>query len=168
MMSVEVLAAARDQEPVLANLFELYTYDLSEAFDLHVRSDGRYGYDSLPLYWKDETRLPFLLKVDGRLAGFALISRGSLTSANRSVWDMAEFFVLKRYRRRGVGAMAAQELWRRFPGQWEVRVLKTNESALSFWLATISAFTGSKPEPVPVEQGGKQRLSFAFVSAKSS
>lgn len=165
--SVEVLPAARDQQSVLANMLELYAYDLSKAFDLHLGSDGRYGYDSLPLYWKEETRLPFLIKVDGRLSGFALVSRGSLVSGNRSVWDMAEFFVLKRYRRLGVGAMAAQELWRRLPGQWEVRVLKTNEPALLFWQTTIAAFTGAKTEPVPVEQGGRLRLSFAFESSGS-
>ena len=162
LRSVKVLAAARDQESVLANMFELYAYDLSAAFDLHLGSDGRYGYDSLPLYWQDETRLPFLIEVDGWLGGFALISRGSLLSTDCSVWDMAEFFVLKKYRRLGVGSRAVQELWRRFPGRWEVRVLNTNEPALSFWRTTIAVFTGAKPESVAVEQGGRQRFCFSF------
>jgi predicted acetyltransferase len=164
---VEVLSAARDQEPVLANLLELYAYDLSEPADLYLAPDGRYGYESLSLYWNDESRLPFLVKVDGCLGGFALISRGSLISGDCSVWDMAEFFVLRRYRRRGVGATVAQEIWRRFRGPWEVRVLEANTPAQMFWQRTISAFTGVLAEPIRVEQGGKQRLLFAFDCSDS-
>jgi hypothetical protein len=41
---VEVSSAASDQEAVIANLFELYAYDLSQTFDLHTGPDGRYGY----------------------------------------------------------------------------------------------------------------------------
>jgi predicted acetyltransferase len=162
LRGVEVVSAPRDQESVLANLLELYAYDLSEVFNLYLRPDGRYGYEPLPLYWQEESRFPFLVKVDGYLAGLALISRGSLISGDSNIWDMAEFFVLRRYRRMGVGAAAAQEIWRRFPGSWEVRVLETNQPAQMFWQATIRAFTGVLTEPVRVEHGGKQRLLFAF------
>lgn len=55
---VEVVPASRDQEPVIANLFELYAYDLSQTFDLHVGPDGRYGYPRLPLYWQEASRHP--------------------------------------------------------------------------------------------------------------
>lgn len=69
LQRVEVLSAARGQEPVLANLLELYAYELSELADLHLKPDGRYGYESLSLYWKERSRLPFLVKVDGHLGG---------------------------------------------------------------------------------------------------
>lgn len=163
--SVEVASAAADQEPVLARLVELYAYDLSETFDLHIGADGRYGYPSLPLYWKEETRLPFLVKVDGHLGGFVLISRGSLVGNGPNVWDMAEFFVLKRYRRAGIGANVAHEVWRRYPGPWEVRVVEANAAALMFWQKAITAFTGAAIKPVRVEQGGRQRFLFSFDSS---
>jgi len=164
---VEVLAAAHDQESVVANLFELYAYDLSEMFDLHLRPDGRYGYQSLPLYWSEPSRFPLLIEVEKCLAGFALVSRGSLISGDQDVWDMAEFFVLKRYRRTHVGAKAAHEIWSRFPGRWEVRVLEANKPAMMFWQATIASFTGAATHPVPIQQGGKPRLCFAFTCAGS-
>src|SRR4051794_28522114 len=103
---VEVVSAAPEHESVLANLFELYAYELSELSelaDLHLGSDGRYGYPSLPLYWKEKTRVPFLVTVDGYLGGFALISRGSRITNDSAVWDIDQFFVLRRYRRLGVG-----------------------------------------------------------------
>ncbi len=46
---IEVLLAAREQEPVLANLLELYVHDFSELRDLDVGEDGRFGYGTLPL-----------------------------------------------------------------------------------------------------------------------
>jgi len=162
---VEVLPAAREQEPVLANMLELYAYDLSDVVDLQLSPDGRYHYPRLSLYWQEETRFPFLVKVGGHLAGFVLVSRGSLISGDPQIWDMAEFFVMRSYRRRGIGAAVAQEIWRRFPGPWDVRVLESNQPAQAFWESTIGAFAGSLAAPVSVEQGGKRRRVFSFVSS---
>lgn len=162
---VEVVPAGREQELVLANLLELYVYDFSEFTDLAIGPDGRFRYPKLSLYWQEENRFPFLVKVDGQLAGLVLVSRGSLISGDPQVWDMAEFFVMRRYRRRGIGAALAREVWRCFPGAWEVRVLESNTTALAFWEATISAFTGSRTESVSVEDGGKRRRVFSFVSS---
>jgi predicted acetyltransferase len=162
---VELVSAAPEQQAVLANLLELYAYELSEAADLHVGPDGRYGYESLPLYWKEKSRVPFLVKVDGHLGGFVLVSQGSRITDDPGVWDMAEFFVLRRYRRLGVGTRIAQEIWRRFAGRWEVRVLETNQPALTFWQAAITSFTGRLTLPVRVEQGQQHRLMFTFDSS---
>jgi predicted acetyltransferase len=162
---VEVLPAAREHEPVLANMLELYAYDFSEVCDLQLWPDGRYHYPALPLYWQEKTRFPFLVKAGGHLAGFVLVSSGSLISGDPQVWDMAEFFVMRRYRRQGIGAAVAQEIWRRFPGPWDVRVLESNQPAQAFWQATLHAFAGSPAAPVSVEQGGKQRRVFSFVSS---
>jgi predicted acetyltransferase len=102
--------------------------------------------------------------VDGQLAGFALVSKGSRVSADPRVWDMAEFFVARGFRKRGIGAAAAHEVWRRFPGPWEVRVVESNRAALSFWEVAIGAFTHSKAEWVIAEtQEGRWRV-FSFVS----
>ena len=87
--------------PLLSNLLELYIHDLSSSFpDLEIGPDGRFGYSRLPLYWSEPSlRFPFLIRAGGRLAGFALATRGSPASDDPSVFDVAEFFVLRRYRR---------------------------------------------------------------------
>ncbi|HEU4457249.1 MAG TPA: GNAT family N-acetyltransferase, partial [Longimicrobium sp.] len=105
--AVEVLPAAPEQEPVLANLLELYAHDLSELFNVRLQPDGRFGYPSLSRYWEEEGRFPFLVKVDGELAGFVLVSRGSRVSGDPAVWDMAEFFIARGFRKRGIGAAVA-------------------------------------------------------------
>lgn len=150
---------------MLANLLELYAHDFSVLADLQLRPDGRYGYPELPLYWREATRFPFLMRVDGHLAGFALVARGSRVSGDPDVWDMAEFFVVRRHRRRGVGAMVAHEIFRRFAGRWELRVMENNLPALAFWSAAVGAFTGAPAEGVFTQVGERRWQVFAFDSA---
>jgi len=165
---IELLPAAPEQEPVLANLLELYAHDLSELFDVRLQADGRFGYPLLSRYWRDEGRFPFLVKVDGELAGFVLVSRGSRVSGDPGVWDVAELFVARRFRKRGIGAAVAGEVWRRFPGAWEVRVLEANEPALAFWAAAIGAFAGAGVRECTVELQQKRWRLFSFVSVNDA
>lgn len=129
---------------LLANLLELYIHDISEAFpQVELGPDGRFGYSKLPLYWSEpEVRFPFLIKFEGRVAGFAFATRGSPVTDDPNVFDIAEFFVLRRYRRAGVGRRAAVLLWNRLPGKWIVRVSEGTPGALPFWAGVIAEFTG--------------------------
>jgi predicted acetyltransferase len=141
--AVALEVATLADAPLLANLLELYIHDLSEAFAVEVGSDGRFGYDRLPLYWKEpDKRFPFLIRRAGRTVGFALAMRGSPASDDPDDLDLQEFFVLRRYRRMGVGREAARLLWNRLPGRWIVRVSRGNRVALPFWSATIAEYTG--------------------------
>jgi predicted acetyltransferase len=139
------LAPQRDAA-VLSNLLELYSHDLSEVFALELGANGRFGYERLPLYWlESERRLPFLIRAATQLAGFALITRGSPASDEPDVFDIAEFFVLRRYRRSGVGRQAAFLLWNRFAARWIVRVSEGNQEGLRFWTNVIAEYTASTP-----------------------
>jgi predicted acetyltransferase len=162
--NVEVVPALLEQQPVLANLFQLYAHDFMDFCDLELDSDGRFSYKNLPLYWSDPRRHPFLLRIDGRLAGFVLVKRGSEVSGNAAAWDVAEFFVLRSFRRRGIGAQVAHQVWERFPGTWEVRVMEANVSALHFWEHTIATFTGKPANTIPVEHDGEPWKLFSFES----
>jgi predicted acetyltransferase len=167
-VKIEVIPAAPEQEAVLGNLLELYIHDFSELREVDLGPNGRFGYTLLPSYWSDPDRHPFLVRIDGKLAGFALVKRGSEVSGNETVWDMAEFFVIRRYRRRGFGTQVTHELWRRFPGRWEIRVLQSNVPACQFWARAISIFTGEADHPVPVKKGGEYLELFSFESKRVS
>lgn len=129
---------------LLANLLELYIHDMSEVFPhLELGPDGRFGYRRLPLYWSEpDRRFAFLIRCDGRIGGFVLVTRGSPAVSDPNVLDVAEFFVVRQYRRAGVGRQAVFLLWDRLPGKWIVRVLEENRGALAFWRAAVAAFTG--------------------------
>jgi predicted acetyltransferase len=154
--------ATRDQQPILANLLELYIYDFSELLHLQLNESGRFGYPDLPLYWSEPGRHPILVSIDGLPAGFALVRKGSRISGNTDVWDMAEFFVVRGHRRRGVGKQAAGTVWRQFPGEWEIRVIEANLSAVHFWAEAIKLFTGRAIAPSRFDKNGVVWLLFRF------
>lgn len=140
-MNFEVMRASVDQQQVLANLLELYQHDFTEFDDNEVRDDGRFGYDCLPEYWRDERRHPFLIRADGHWAGVALVRRQSHFSGDEDIADMTEFFVMRKYRRHGIGTAAAHQVFALFPGRWEVRVMAANTPAQPFWRRTIDEYT---------------------------
>lgn len=137
-MNVEITPARTDEEGALAALLQLYVYDFSEALGLDVASDGRYRAPPT------EGRDAFLIRVDGKLAGFALHLAKSRLTGEEGVNDVAEFFVLQRYRRSGVGEQAACWLFDRFPGRWEVRQKKENTRAIAFWRRVIGRYTAGR------------------------
>jgi predicted acetyltransferase len=143
-MEIQVAPAQRAHQDTLRNLMQLYAYDFSEILFADVQDDGRFEEHALDAYWQDAWRFPFLIHAGERLAGFALIHRKSRLSGADSVWDMAEFFVLRRYRRAGVGTQAAHRLFVSHLGQWEVRERQGNVGATEFWRKAISAYTGGR------------------------
>jgi predicted acetyltransferase len=161
---IAVVAAPIDRQSAIANLLELYAHDFSEYIELSVGDDGRFGYKSLPNYWSEPTHHPFLIERNGRLAGVALVRRGSRITSDPDVWDMAEFFVMRGHRRHGVGAAAAREIWRALPGNWEVRATSKNEPALAFWRRTISGYAGNLTIPTQYAENGSEWNLFAFES----
>lgn len=57
-------------------------------------------------------------------------------------WNMAEFFVLRNYRRRGIGQTAVQWVFAHHPGRWIVKQLAQNTQAIAFWRRVIGQATG--------------------------
>jgi predicted acetyltransferase len=161
---LEIVLATREQEPILENLLELYSHDFSEHQELSIGTDGRFGYKWLPLYWSEPNRYPFLVRMNGTLAGLVFVKRGSEVSGHEAIWDMAEFFILRGYRRRGIGTQTAHEVFRHFPGVWEVRVMPSNVSASHFWARAISSFTGGAIHPARVKKDTKLWELYSFES----
>jgi predicted acetyltransferase len=164
-------AATEADAALLSNLLELYIHDLSAAFpDIELGADGRFGYRRLPLYWSEpEQRFAFLIRCEGRVVGFVLATRGcSPLTADPELLDIAEFFVLRRYRRSGVGRRAAFLLWNRLPGTWTVRVSERNPSALSFWSSVIAEFSsGTATQSTQPGNPNPWRV-FSFESAAAT
>jgi predicted acetyltransferase len=101
-----------------------------------------------------------LIFSDDQLAGFALATRGSPATGDPSHLDVAEFFVLRSCRQRGVGARAAHTLWDRLPGHWVVRAAARNAPAVVFWRRTVGAYAQGKHSERTVELGGGMRHVF--------
>jgi len=91
-------------------------------------------------WFNDPTAHPFVILADGERAGFALVARPPEFPRRTADFRMAEFFVVGRVRRRGVGAGAATLLFTRFAGQWEVVEDEYNRPALAFWRSVIRRY----------------------------
>jgi predicted acetyltransferase len=137
---VSVADAERGQTPVIQNLMQLYTHDFSEFWAGTSRGDlNEHGlFDAYPLdeYWSKANWAAMLIWCNRVLAGFCLVNdrTHSGLSAHR---NMAEFFILRKYRGRGVGRLAAEMVFSRQPGLWEVAVARKNAHAREFWRKSI-------------------------------
>ena len=112
-MNVQLITAELQDKPVLRNLFQLYEYEFSEIEEASsdVNEHGLYDYPRyLDHFWTEDDRHPFLIRVDEKLAGFALVQAYSYLGAAERTHCIAEFFVMRRYRLRGVGEQVATEL----------------------------------------------------------
>jgi predicted acetyltransferase len=136
-VTVDVQVATISDKPVVSRLLELYSHDFSEFTAADVDDEGLFGYRYLDAYWTEADRHPFLIRVDGHLAGFVFVRSGE-------PHDMAEFFVMRKFRRSGIGAAVARDVFARFTGEWQVRQVPTNAAAVTFWRAAI---------PVPYDEG---------------
>jgi predicted acetyltransferase len=162
--SAELVAATAAHLPILTNLLQLYAHDFSEFHAIEIDPDGRFDYHQLPLYFSDRNRHPFLVMLDARPAGFVFVSQGSEVTGSRQAWDMAEFFILRAHRRRGLGTRMAHQVFARFPGPWEVRVMHSNRSARDFWARAISSFTSQPAHPATFQRGEHSWHLFRFDS----
>jgi predicted acetyltransferase len=151
-MNIEVRPASIEDKSILRNLMELYNYDFSEFDGADVDAHGLYGYERIDHYWTDEGRHPFLVRVDGRLAGFVLV-RTLEEPAPEPVHSIAEFFILRKYRRLGVGKGAACRIFDLFPGRWSVAQIESNLPAQSFWRRIITEYTGGDFEETRMDDG---------------
>jgi predicted acetyltransferase len=135
-LDIEIESVSYRDKGALRQIVELYVYDCSEFVGSDVDEHGTFGYRYLDHYWTEPDRHPFFIRVDGHIAGFALVRAGD-------PHDMAEFFVMRKYRRTGVGVAAARMVFERFPGAWQVRQESDNVAAAPFWRVAI---------PVPFDE----------------
>ena len=135
-----IAPAKPEERSIIEALFELYIYDFSGALGIDVEPEGRFHPPPLEAYWSEPGRHPFLIRVGDKLAGFALVgSKSRLTDAD-NVHDLAEFFILRKYRRKRIGEQAACFIFDAFPGPWEVRQRMENTEATEFWRAAIGRY----------------------------
>ena len=145
---VDIALADKNNRQTLHNLMQLYLHDFSEFDDEDVDERGLFENAYLDLYWLEERRFPFMISSEGKLAGFALISRGAFHLQHNihveELVNMSEFFVMRKYRRWGVGRTAAHYCFNRIQGNWQVKTPANNLIAVDFWRKIIKEYTGGK------------------------
>lgn len=164
-MDLTITPAAPQEKYVLRNLMELYLYDFSEFDDADLGPHGLYEYPYIDHYWTENDRHPFLVRVDEYLAGFALVCRHSYFGGEDSAWVIAEFFILRKYRGRGIGEQVAVHLLNLFPGPWQVGQIDRNAPATAFWRKIIARYTQGNYQEVYLDDENWQGPVQSFISS---
>ncbi|MGF1903433.1 GNAT family N-acetyltransferase [Aliivibrio sifiae] len=141
-MEVSLRQIGSDSRHILENLFHYYIYDMSEFMGWNPDESGSYSFKSATLdpYWKDINSVPYFLYADNELAGFALIRK---YPDDLEVFDIEQFFVLRKFKGKGIGKNALMAILANHPGKWQIRILKENEAALKFWLSATRNVVGN-------------------------
>ena len=164
-LDVEIIKAHLEQSSIIAQLYELYTYEMTDLADFDIHDNGYYGYEDLPLYWKDPNKHPYLVWVNKKLAGFVLIQKGSPINKEPDVWDVSEFFIMRKFLKKGIGQVVAHQLWEQYRGIWQVRVWDNNIIAHAFWDNAIQKFVNDRIIPIKMAyQGHEGLLVYRFKS----
>jgi len=140
-LKIELLEVKETEKSVLRQFMELYAYDFSEYDDADVNEHGFFGYTYFDYYWTEETRHPFFIKADGEFAGFVLISDYAYVLKTGEAKSVTEFFVMRKYRRKGIGKSATIQVFDKYPGKWEVIQHGENEPSRIFWEEVIREYT---------------------------
>ncbi|WP_291580331.1 GNAT family N-acetyltransferase [Clostridium sp. UBA6640] len=148
-MKIEIIDASSNDKLVIRNMMELYNYDLSEYENADLNEHGLYDYNYLDNYWTEEDRHPFIIRVDAKLAGFVLVNKHGVDTSFSIDYSIAEFFILKKYRKKGVGKAVAFNIFDRFHGVWEVKQLLDNKVSHVFWHEVIKEYTLNNFEELP-------------------
>ncbi|NNA89185.1 GNAT family N-acetyltransferase [Pseudomonas gessardii] len=161
--TVELIQTGPEQAELIRNLYQFYAYESSDWEQEDVELDGRFYIheEHLARYWQDPQWSANLLLVDGYIAGFLLIERSELAGVN--ALELADLFILKRYRRKGIGRALATQVLSSGEADWLVRFYDQDEVSQAFWRSVLD----NLPRPVQAIEldDEPQLLSFLVTRA---
>lgn len=166
---IKLISASLAQYPIIQNMTRFYVYDMSECMgfdpDWALSEEGLYTCFDFKKYWHEPNTFPFLVKYDDELVGFVIIDKkGKFPQTD---FNMTQFFIIKRFARKGVGTAVAEQCFKQFRGIWEVMVMPRNENAYRFWRRVIKEFTNHHFQEFTKEvsqKGNEARNIFIFDS----
>jgi len=142
-MNFKLIYASKDCIDVIKNLMQFYIYDFSEYMDYDVEEDGLYkAYPDLEEYWNEKKGMfPYVIKRGEKYVGFVLVKKNK---SDQEYFSVAEFFIMKKYRRSGIGKAAAKQLFTLYKGDWQVHQRESNIPAQEFWRNVINEYTNGQ------------------------
>jgi len=135
--AVELIQTIPEQAQLIRNLYQFYAYESSDWEQEDVDVDGRFYIHEAHLarYWQDPQWSANLLLVDGYIAGFLLVERSELPGIH--ALELADLFILKRYRRKGIGHALATQVLSGGEADWLVRFYDQDEVSQAFWRSVL-------------------------------
>ena len=125
------------REHLYKYLKELLKYDKSIKIDEFNNPEYKY----FPYYFQDDDRYPFMFYIDDAVSGLALVRK-----IKNKHHEIAEFYVLKEYRKDNNSMYFAARIASMFEGVIEFSSVENNKRAVAFWDKFSSRFNNPKRE----------------------
>jgi predicted acetyltransferase len=134
LVLTELETVAPDQSAALFQLFQLYYYENSDWAAEDVGEDGLFDACAAAIadYVNNPAKGAYWIRKNGALAGFVVTEPATLPGGERAE-ELADLFILKRYRRQGLALASVRELAQKFKGPWIVAVYHDDTRAAAFW-----------------------------------
>lgn len=177
-MEVKLKLADKNTANIIKNMYPLYLHDLSEHYGNFPNDFGIYEDEPMTTlmeqyevqniwFEKPEVLFPYIITVDDKPAGFALVTTAQYAPKGVDYY-LAEFFLLRPYRGKNIAQLAAQELFTKCTGKWELytNYLPKNVVGQKFWRKVISTFTNNNYEETIGDTMNGVLMIFKFDSGK--
>jgi predicted acetyltransferase len=140
----------------IESVYRDYLNDLAPAATGIFPALGEIGHrvpDQLMRWYADANAQVLMILFGEQRAGFAMVSQrlrqgaGVAASAETEPaveYSMAEFFIARDWRRRGIGAQAVRLLLDRFKGHWLITEHQRNPAAVKFWRRVVATYTAGQ------------------------
>lgn len=143
--NIKLIPASILDYPTIQNMGRFYVYDMSEYMendpDWAMPENGLYECIDFKKYWETEEAFPFLIRYKNELAGFVIIDKKG--SDQTIDFNIAQFFILRKFKNKGIGRYVAHQCFNKFHGTWEVMVMPGNKGAYLFWKSIITDYCGN-------------------------
>lgn len=121
--------------------------------------NGVFEYPWFDAYWLEPAqRWPFWARMDDDIAALALVR----LNAEDGWYELAEFFVVNRYRGQGLADRFAKDVITRFEGPWKLNQAIRNEHATAFWRHVLGEI-GDYEETALSRGDGVERIEQRFI-----
>ncbi len=137
---VQLEKVTEQTRQTLWNLLQYMLFETSPSGKNVANEDGSFSYKYFDNYFTDSDRDAYLIKTNtGELMGFVMINQ--YLQKAKTGHSIAEFLILPRFRRSGVGTEVAKRCFAMYPGNWEVGPADGSDSAHKFWKTVIDDVT---------------------------
>ena len=137
--------SVRTDRSWIEGVYRDYLNDLAPSATGIFPTLGEVGHrepDQISRWFADSGSYPLLILKSAAAVGFAMVARVAALAGRPPVdYRMAEFFIARSERRRGIGQTAVQIIFNRFAGRWEINEYLRNPVAVNFWRRVVAAHT---------------------------
>ena len=154
-----------DDKDGFYDLFQLYLSDLSQYnHNIVVDEKGLYPASWIDTDWDLPEFIPLRIEQNQSTCGFIILSKKPLSKPGTE-WCIQEFFILRKFRNRGIGRASIEQLFATYSGSYSMAVMKDNVPAKLFWEEALDLM-GIQYKKEKHSEEGIDGISYEFTVPK--